>query len=49
MHGSKSQRHSDVIDTAEADSGVNDTYVPRDQEFERLWLLLKRISIKKIA
>jgi hypothetical protein len=42
--------------TAEAERAVSmtplcqyDTAVPRDQEFERLWLPLKAISIKKIV
>jgi hypothetical protein len=48
------QKHIGVIDTAVADTVVSmtplcqyDTAVPRDLEFERLWLPLQGISIKK--
>jgi hypothetical protein len=42
--GSKSYRTSGVIDTA---SGFIDTVGGGDLEFERLWLPLKGISIKR--
>jgi hypothetical protein len=54
--GLNSYRLSGVIDTADAASVVSvtplrryDTTEARDLEFERLWLLLKGISIKKIT
>jgi hypothetical protein len=53
--GSKTYHLSGVIDTADAASAVSmtslrqyDTAEDRDLEFERLWLPLQGISIKKL-